>query len=202
MQTAGVLLVAVERGAALPTWVGRCQDKVSDVCVLVSNSYEPTEALLKRVDQRLHLLSESNYQRGLAVLVVDNVCATADAEESRKRIADRLLSYLAEVSQGMLLLLAEESASLESRTQLLSLAGSLAQDVRGTRISISVRFGTLRESEPPQEISTLSEPIARRTSRRPPPQSGEMLRVSVAAPPAPLHKAPSLAPKRRLSSTG
>lgn len=199
MQTAGVLLIAVERGAALPTWVGRCPDRVSDVFVLVSNSDEPAEALQKRLEQRLHLLSESDYQRGLAVLVVGNGFASTAAELSRRNIADRLLSYLAEIGQGMLLLLADENASLDTRSQLLSMAGALAQEVRGTRISISLRFGAQGECEPPQEILALSEPIARRTSRRPPPQSGEMLRTEAVAP---LHKATSVAPKRRLRSAG
>src|SRR5512133_4101591 len=194
MQTAGVLLVAVERGAALPTWVGRCPERVSDVFVLVSNADEPAEALKRRREQRLHLLTESDYQRGLAVLVVGNGQTSTEAELSRRNVADRLLSYLAEVGQGMLLLLAAENASLEPRSQLLSMAGALAPEVRGTRIAISLRFGAEGDHEPPQEIVALAEPVTRRTSRRPPPQSGEMLRADLPQ----LHKAHSVTPKRRL----
>lgn len=198
MQTAGVLLVAVERGATLPAWVGRCQDRVSDVVLLVSNSDEPAEALTKRIEQRVHLLSDSDHQRGLAVFVVDIAHTSADAALARKRIADCLLAYLAQVGEGVLLLLVDESASLESRSELLSLVGVLAQEVRGTKISISLRFGKAVEKEPPQELVVFPEPILRRTSRRPPPQSGEMLRASTVPP---LHKASSISPRRRLRNT-
>lgn len=199
MQSSGVLLVAVERGAALPAWVGRCQDRVSDVVLLISNSDEAADALTKRIEQRAHLLPDSDHQRGLAVLVVDIAQLSADAARARREIADCLLSYLTHVGQGILLLLAEESASLESRAELLSMVGALAQEVRGTSISISLHFGKASETEPPKELLEVAEPAMRRTSRRPPPQSGEMPK----APALPhLHKASSMPPRRRLRSTG
>jgi hypothetical protein len=197
MQTAGVLLVAVERGAALPTWIGHCQDKVSDVFVLVGNTMEPTDALLRRVEQRLALLTDTEQRRGMAVLVAERGHASPEAEQVRAQVADRLLSYLARVGQGMLLLLTEESASLESRVQLLSMAGVLAQQVRGTQISINVRFGTQNGCEPPEEILSLGAIPMRRTSRRPPPHSGQMPKPSMVPS---VHKAPSLLPKRRMSN--
>lgn len=199
MQSTGVLLVAVERGAALPAWVGRCQDRVSDVVLLVSNSDECAEALTRRIEQRAHLLSDSDHQRGLAVLVVDITHPSAEAALARREIADCLLTYLTRVGEGVLLLLAEETASLESRSELLSMAGALAQEVRGTKISISLHFGKASETEPPQKLLELAVPMMRRTSRRPPPQSGEMPK----APNLPhLHKATPVPPRRRLRSTG
>jgi hypothetical protein len=197
MQTAGILLVAVESGAALPLWIGHCQDKVSDVFVLVSNTDEPPDALLRRVEQRLALLAGSEHRRGLVVLVTEPSCASPEAEEARMQVANRLLGHLAQVGEGMLLLLTEESAPIESRVQLLSMAGTLAQKVRGTRLSISVRFGSRRDSHPPQEILGLAEPSARRTSRRPPAKSGQMPKPSMVPT---LRKATSVLPKRRLSN--
>jgi len=196
MHTPGVLLVAVEKGASLPTWIGHCQDKVSDVFLLVSTIEEPRDALVKRIEQRLALLTESEHQRGLVVLVADPNPASAESEEARMQVADRLLGYLAQLGEGLLLLLTEDSAPLESRVQLLSMAGTLAQRVRGTRLSISVRFGAQGASEPPQELFTLA-PAVRRTTRRPPPQSGQMPKPSLIPP---LHKVPSVLPKRRLGN--
>jgi hypothetical protein len=197
MQSTGVLLVAVERGASLPTWIGHCQDKVSDVFLLVGNSEESRDVLLKRVEQRLTLLSESGHRRGLVVLVADPSPASIDTEEARMQVADRLLGYLAQLGEGILLLLSEDSAPLESRVQLLSMAGTLAQQVRGTKLSISVRFGAQNTSEPPQELFSLSHSVGRRTSRRPPPQSGQMPKPSLVPT---LHKTASVLPKRRLSN--
>lgn len=201
MQTTGVLLVAVERGASLPNWIGHCQDRVSDVFLLVGNLEEPRDALLKRVEQRLTLLSESEPQRGLVVLVAEPSPASPEAEEARMQVADRLLGYLSKLGEGILLLLSDDTAPLESRVQLLSMAGTLAQQVRGTKLSISVRFGTQNACEPPQELFSLSHATARRTTRRPPPQSGQMPKPSmVPALHKTVHREPSVLPKRRLSN--
>lgn len=199
MQTAGVLLVAVESGAFLPPWLGHCQDRVSDVFVLVGNADEPADALLKRVEQRVSLLAESEHRLGLVVLVVEPGPASPEAASLRMRVSDRLLGYLDQLGEGMLLLLTEESASLESRMQLLSMAGNLAQQVKGTKLSVSVRFGSQHAQEPPQEILRLAQSPVRRTSRRPPPQSGQMLKPSIVPT---LHKAPSMLPRRRYSNAG
>jgi hypothetical protein len=197
MQTAGVLLVVVEKGAVLPTWIGRCQDRVSDVFVVVGNAEEPADALLKRVEQRLNLLTGSEHQRGFTVLVAAGGRPSVEVEQSRIQVADRLQRYLAELGQGLLLLLTDESASLESRVQLLSMAGVLAQQVRGTRISINVRFGSLHGDVLPPELLASTEPPLRRASRRPPAESGQMLRPSAMPQ---LHKAPTLLPKRRVGN--
>jgi hypothetical protein len=199
MHTAGVLLVAAERGAALPTWIGQCQDKVSDVFVLVGNSQEPPNALLKRVEQRLSLLEESEHRCGLVVMIAEPGCASPETEQARMQVANRLLDYLSDLGEGTLLLLTEDGASLEGRIQLLSMAGTLAQQVRGTGILISVRFGSQHGCEPPQEIFGLSAHHARRSSRCPPPKSGQMPKPSIVPE---LHKVPSVLPKRRLSNAG
>jgi hypothetical protein len=200
MQTDGVLLVAVERGAALPTWIGHCQDRVSDVFVLVGNTDEPIDTRLKRLDQRLSHLAESEYRRGLVVIVAAPELATPEAEAVRMQVADRLLSRLTRLGEGKLLLLTDENASLDSRIQLLSMAGTLAQQVRGTKLSISVRFGARNESEPPPEIFGLADPPpTRRMTRRPPHESGPVPKPSFIPT---LHKAPAIQPKRRLSNAG
>jgi hypothetical protein len=200
MQTAGVLLVAVEGGALLPTWIGRCQDRVSDVFVLAGSSEEPADALLRRVEQRVSLLTGGTANRGLAVLVTEGGPVSTAAEIARLRVAQTLLHYLSTLKDGTLLLLTDEDAPLESRVQLLSTAGNLAQQLRGTNISVSVRFGTLTDTHPPQEIfGSPKPPPLRRASRRPPPQSGQMLRPSLVPP---LHKSPAVLPRRKLSEAG
>ncbi|MGC4066151.1 MAG: hypothetical protein QM784_16210 [Polyangiaceae bacterium] len=124
MQTAGVLLVAVEGGALLPTWIGRCQDRVSDVFVLAGSSEEPADALLRRVEQRVSLLTGGTANRGLAVLVTEGGPVSTAAEIARLRVAQALLQYLSTLKGGTLLLLTDEDAPLESRVQLLSTAGN------------------------------------------------------------------------------
>jgi hypothetical protein len=200
MQTAGVLLVAVEGGAILPTWIGRCQDKVSDVFVLAGSYEEPAEALLHRVEQRLTLLNRNGVERGLAVLVTEGGPVSTAAEIARLRLAQALLGYLSKLGEGALLLLTEEDAPLDSRVQLLSTAGNLAQQLRGTNISVNVRFGSLMDADPPPELLAMPQPPPlRRTTRRPPPQSGQMLKPELSPS---LHKSPSVMPRRKLGEVG
>jgi hypothetical protein len=198
MQTAGVLLVAVEGGAVLPTWIGRCQDKVSDVFVLAGSNEEPAEALLRRVEQRVSLLARNGVERGIAVLVTAGDTVSTAAEIARLRLTQALLGYLSHLNEGSLLLLTEEDAPLDSRIQLLSTAGNLAQQLRGTNISVNVRFGSLSDTDPPPELLAPQPPL-RRTTRRPPPKSGQMLKPSLSPP---LHKAPTLLPRRKLGNVG
>ncbi|HEY5956382.1 MAG TPA: hypothetical protein VIV60_07520, partial [Polyangiaceae bacterium] len=199
MQTAGVLLVAVERGAVLPSWIGHCQDKVSDVFMLIENNEEPRDALLRRVDQRLALLSDAEHRLGLMVLVAAPGNADEETESARVAVAERLLSYLSQLGEGTLLMLTDERAALDSRVQLLSMAGVLAQQLRGTKLSVSVRFGAQAFNEPPKEVFELAEP-PRRGSRRPPLKSGQMPKASLIPP---IHKAlPLLTPRRRFGTAG
>lgn len=199
MQTAGVLLVIVEGGANLPSWIGRCQDKVSDVFVLAGSSDERADALLHRVEQRLTLLLNSDAKRGLAVLVTEAGPVTTAVELARLRIAQALLGYLKAHNEGVLLLLTQEDAPLETRVQLLSMAGNLAQQLRGSNISVNVRFGALADTAPPQELFGHGQNAGRRNTRRPPPQSGQMLKPSLMPP---LHKVPAILPRRKVSEAG
>jgi hypothetical protein len=132
------------------------------------------------------------------VLVTDGGPLSTGAEISRLRLAQALLGYLAAFNDGTLLLITDEDAPLESRVQLLSTAGNLAQQLRGTNISVSVRFGTLTDSEPPQEITgSVPMPALRRSPRQPPPQSGQMLKPSLVPS---LHKSPAIPLQRRKMS--
>ena len=200
MQTAGVLLVVVESGAILPNWISRCQDKVSDVFVLAGSFEEPAEALLHRVEQRLLLLNRHGVERGLAVLVTKGAAVSTATEIARLRLAQALLRYLSHASEGYLLLITDENAPSESRSQLLSTAENLTQQLRGTNISVNVRFRSLSETAPPPELLTSSQsPSTRKATRRPPPKSGQMLKAELAPS---LHKSPSVVPRRKLSEAG
>jgi len=195
MHTAGVLLVAVESGANLPSWTARCQDRFSDVFVLAGIADEPADALLRRVEQRLSLLNPTSTGRGFAILVTERGPISTAAEIARLRLAQAMLGHLARLRQGTLLLLTDEDASHDCRAQLLSMVGNLSQQLRGTDISVSVRFGTLTLAEPPADLFKQNQPSVRKASRRPPPKSGQMLKHGLVPP---LSKGPAVLVRRKV----
>lgn len=199
MHTAGVLLVAVESGANLPSWTARCQDRFSDVFVLAGIADEPADALLRRVQQRLSLLTPTSTGQGFAIFVTDKGTVSTAAEIARLRLAQAMLGYLSKLKQGALLLLTDADVSDTCREQLLAMVGNLSQQLRGTDISVSVRFGTTDDAEPPAELFRGNQPQVRNASRRPPPKSGQMLKHGFLPP---LHKTGPVLPRRKLGTTG
>jgi hypothetical protein len=168
--------------------------------MLIENNDDPRDALLRRVDQRLALMPEADSRIGLMVLLAAPTIADEATERARIAVAQRLLEYLTQLGEGTLLMLTDERAELDSRVQLLSMAGTLAQQVRGTKLSVSVRFGAQAINEPPKEVFELAAP-SRRSSRRPPFKSGPMPKASMVPP---LHKAapPLVPPRRRFGTAG
>lgn len=199
MQTAGVLLVAVENGANLPSWTARCQDRFSDVFVLAGIADEPADALLRRVQQRLSLLAPTPNGQGFAIFVTDRGTVSTAAEIARLRLAQAMLGYLSKLKRGTLLLLTDADASDTCREQLLAMVGNLSQQLRGTDISVSVRFGTTDDLEPPTELFSGMQPDIRKASRRPPPKSGQMLKHGFLPP---LRKTGPLTPRRKFGGIG
>src|SRR5512142_2853679 len=103
MPVSGVLLVIVEVGAKLPSWLGSCQDKVTDTVVLVAASDESPTRFAARAIQRIQVLRDSDQRIQAAVIVpADNVVG-CEVLESRLRISEAVLGQLAHYNRGRLL---------------------------------------------------------------------------------------------------
>ncbi len=196
MKQPGALLVIVEKGAILPTWVGRCQDRVSDVVVLAAAYDESPKELACRVVQRIETMSSTDVTVSLAVLVAAEEPLPAAYADSRVAMAHAVLEQFLRRGRGQLLFVTDDQISPEGRFQLLSLAGILAQDIRGTRIGVGIRFGAAEEDSPPAELERRMAGVQVRPSRRPPPASGELLKADSADPSS---VAP---PRKRVDSVG
>jgi len=170
MQSQGALLVVVERGGRLPVWLGRCQEVVTDVIVLVAGADEALVDFSARLQQRLTALAETDEQLTMAVLVAAEGDELVAVAETRTAIAKMVLGQLRRDRPAHLLLVTGDALTVETRFQLLSLAGVLAQEIRGTCLTVGVRFGAADGDVVPPELKRV-RPAHPRSHQIPPDRS-------------------------------
>ena len=166
MTMSGVLLVIVESGAMLPTWLASCQDKVSDTLVLASAADEHPTRFAARAMQRINALRDSDHRIQAAVLISSDRVVGADVLASRLKISQSILSQLALHNRGRLLLLTGNTLEPEAQLELLNLAGTLSEQLHGTKLTVALHFGAAAAAEPPRELLEAA-PVSQRGSRRP-----------------------------------
>src|SRR5512142_196097 len=86
MPISGVLLVIVEVGAKLPSWLASCQDKGTDTVVLGAAGDESPTHFSARAIQRIQALKESEQRIQSAVIVPADHVVGGEVVESRLRI--------------------------------------------------------------------------------------------------------------------
>ena len=132
-----VSLIVMEPGSAWPGHVGDSENLVT------VGEYE--DGMLLRIRQRLALLRRRGEQVRFAVLACNEATDVASVAR-RTALAHELLSAVAAVGFGRLVLTAAERASMQLRCELLSLAGTLSHAGHGrTSATVSVRFGEATE---------------------------------------------------------
>jgi hypothetical protein len=177
MQLSGVLLVVVESGAALPSWLGSCQSKVSDTVVLVAAPDEMSNRFSTRAIQRVDALTDSDQRIQTAVFVPSDLPAGDDVLATRQNISQAILSHMTRHGRGQLLLLTGRELQPDAQLQLLNLAGTLTERLHGTKMSVALRFGAASHTEPPHELTDAAPPSQRRSSKRPSSRSGPMVKT-------------------------
>jgi hypothetical protein len=120
-------------------WPGHVKD--SDV-VAVGDA---DEGLLGMTRERLGSLRGRGQRIRVAVLACNEAVDPVSVVR-RREVAQELLTAIASVGRGHLVLSAGETASMPLRHNLLSLAGTLSLEIEGTTAMVSVKFGeNLRE---------------------------------------------------------
>jgi hypothetical protein len=179
MPLSGVLLVIVESGATLPPWLASCQDRVSDTMVLASAADEQPTRFAARAIARINALRDTDQRIQAAVLIASYRVVDADILDSRLKTTQSILSHLALHNRGRLLLLTGNALAAEAQMELLKLAGTLSEQLHGTKLTVALHFGAASAAEPPRELLEAT-PSSQRRSRRP---SGKMNAVTKATAP-------------------
>ena len=179
MPLSGVLLVIVESGAMLPPWLALCQDRVSDTMVLASAADEQPTKFAARAIARINALRDADQRIQAAVLIASDRVVDTDVLNGRLKISQSILAHLTQHNRGRLLLLTGNTLQANAQMELLNLAGTLSEQLHGTKLTVALHFGAASAAEPPRELLEAAPPSQRR-SRRP---SGKMNAVTKATTP-------------------
>ena len=143
-----VTFIVMEPGAKWPGQTGAAEN-----VVIVGDG----EGLLRRVTNRLLGIHQHGHQVKLAVLACSDA-VDRESDERRSALADALLRAVALTSFGRLVLTSGDGVSAEVRRDLLCLADALSCKLDGTRVSVSVRFGSEGSTPARQAPLCLSSP--------------------------------------------
>lgn len=136
-------LIVIEAGARWPSWVADRQRAAPNSFVEVQTGSEPPQHFAQRVSSRVVGLSADRKALRLAVIAT-NGGTDPEASAARSMIARALLRAMARSGGGELVLSAESTD--DARHELFALAGALCEGLKGSQISVSVRFSDRRSS--------------------------------------------------------
>jgi hypothetical protein len=155
MNPAGILFVVVETGGQWPAWLSKLQRVVHDVVVVAADPDGTPAELALRVLNRLQSLEASKDHAQMAVVLAGTSSAHDEVFEARCLMARALLRHMAAEKTGKLVYSAGSRLPDDARHELMALVGTLTEQLIGTQMSISIRFGDPEDSHA----------VARRPSR-------------------------------------
>jgi hypothetical protein len=130
-----VSLIVMEQNSEWPS------GNTGDWASIVAIGHEK-EGLLQRTREQLSSLRRQGHSLRVAMLAC-NEATDVTSVSRRAEVAHELLAAVSTVEFGCLYLTATDSASAETRRELLSLADALSQRLRGlsATVLVSLRFG-------------------------------------------------------------
>ena len=152
-------VVVLERGSSWPPWLAEYQKHAPSSVVIVQSLDETSAGFAQRIVRKLEEIGS----RSAAIhagLLVSNGALDAAAVTARECICSALLRVMLHKRRGELVLGADATAGDGIRHELLALAGTLCDVLRGSEVTVRVRFDTLR---PPSSVSGVMKSLASTT---------------------------------------
>lgn len=137
-------IVVLEAGAGWPPWLAEYQRLAVNAVVIAQAAAESSAVFEGRV---LHRIQEAAHSSGLRVRVGVIVCADQPGQQGstlRENVARALVKAMGTAQEAELVLAGDSEELDGTRHQLLSLAGSLCEELGGARINVRVRFSNAR----------------------------------------------------------
>jgi hypothetical protein len=124
-------MIVMELGS---DWPGQVGDETNVVL-----PGDGREDLLHKTEEKIEALRRGNHSVRVAVLAC-NAAVGAAAAAARTQLARVLFGTVTEALHGRLVLSASARATRQLREELLRLAGTLTEGLRGRRATVSVHF--------------------------------------------------------------
>jgi len=136
-------VVVLELGASWPPWLAEYQKHAPNSVVVAQSAGEPGAEFAHRISRKMDEIGarEAVIHAGLLVC---NGALDEGTVLARERICSHLLRVMRQKQHGELVLASDVSAGDDIRHQLFALAGTLCDELRGTEVSVRVRFDTVR----------------------------------------------------------
>jgi hypothetical protein len=137
-------IVVLEAGAAWPAWLTEYQRLAPNAVVIAQAASEPTDVFETRV---LHRVKEASVNGVARVRVGVIVVADVPGQQRslmRQNVARALLKAMGKNHEAELVLGGDSEELDGSRHEMFELAGTLCEELGGTRVSVRVRFSNGR----------------------------------------------------------
>ena len=136
-------VVVLELGSAWPPWLVEYQQRAPNSVVIAQSADESGADFAQRIARKMDEITS----RDLAIHAGLRVCngrLDPASVAARERMCGALLRVMLQKQHGELVLAGDVSASEDVRQVLFALAGTLCDELRGTQVSVRVRFDTVR----------------------------------------------------------
>jgi hypothetical protein len=136
-------VVVLEHGSTWPPWLVEYQKHAPNSIVIAQSAGESGAEFAHRITRKMNEIAvrDSVIHAGLLVC---NGALDADSVAGRERICSSLLHVMLQKQHGELVLAGDVTANDQVRHALFALAGTLCDELRGTKVSVRVRFDSVR----------------------------------------------------------
>jgi hypothetical protein len=146
-------IVVLEAGASWPSWLTEYQRSAPNAVVIAQAESESPDIFGRRVLHRVEEAASLELQKVRVGVLVSRGFGDHPTLVMRDRLARALLRVMMESGRGELVLAGDGTDGDAARHQLFGLAGSLCEELGGTKVNVRVRFahksGVMRSVTPP-----------------------------------------------------
>jgi len=157
-------VVVLELGSTWPPWLAEYQAQAPNSMVIVQSVDESAALFAQRIGRKMDEVGGREATIHAGLLVCNGVLDAATVA-AREAICSALLRVMLKRQRGELVLASDVTAGDAVRHQLFALAGTLCDDLVGTRVSVRVRFDTIRPSPSVSGVRKSVTPAASAESR-------------------------------------
>ena len=138
-------VVVLEHGATWPPWLAEYQTRAPNSIVIAQSADESAPTFAQRIARKMDEVGARDAPIH-AGLLVSNGALDLLSIDARQAICGSLLRLMLKKQRGELVLASDVTAGDDVRHQLFALAGTLCDELSGSKVTVRVRFDTIRPS--------------------------------------------------------